>query len=111
MIRRSFIPMATAALTAAGIAFLAVACADMEVAEQTADADAVMAPMFEVDPLWPNPLPNHWILGSAIGVTVDANDNIWIIHRGNGNPSTELGAAQDPPVAECCIPAPPVLQF
>ena len=25
---------------------------------------AVQAPMFEVDPLWPKPLPNHWVLGS-----------------------------------------------
>ena len=24
-------------------------------------------PMFEVDPLWPMPLPNHWVLGSTIG--------------------------------------------
>ena len=28
------------------------------------------APQFEVDPLWPKPLPNHWVLGSAIGVGV-----------------------------------------
>ena len=72
---------------------------------------AVEAPMFEVDPLWPNPLPNHWILGSTIGVTVDSRDHVWIIHRGNGVARTELGAAQDPPVSECCIPAPPVLEF
>ena len=30
---------------------------------------AVQAPMFEVDPLWPKPLPNNWALGNAIGVT------------------------------------------
>ena len=91
------------------VLFLTTACADMEVPEQA--SDAVMAPVFEVDPMWPKPLPNHWILGSAIGVTVDSQDNIWIIHRGNGNPRTELGAAQDPPTGDCCIPAPPVLQF
>ena len=39
------------------------------------------APRFEVDPLWPKPLPNHWILGSTIGVWVDSDDHIWIIHR------------------------------
>ena len=91
------------------VLFLTTACADMEVPEQA--TDAVMAPVFEVDPMWPKPLPNHWILGSAIGVTVDSQDNIWIIHRGNGNPRTELGAAQNPPTGDCCIPAPPVLQF
>src|SRR5579864_4009121 len=41
------------------------------------------APYYEVDPLWPKPLPNHWVLGAAIGVSVDAQDHIWIIHRGS----------------------------
>ena len=40
-----------------------------------------MAPSFEVDPFWPKPLPNHWVLGSTIGVSVDAQDHVWIIHR------------------------------
>lgn len=72
---------------------------------------AVMAPMFEVDPMWPKPLPNHWVLGSAIGVSVDSQDHIWIIHRGNGNARTELGAAQDPPTGECCLPAPNIIEY
>ena len=42
---------------------------------------AAQAPIFEVDPLWPKPLPNHWVLGSTIGVSVDADDHVWIIHR------------------------------
>ena len=71
----------------------------------------VQAPMFEVDPMWPKPLPNHWVLGSTIGVAVDAEDHVWSVHRGNGNARTELGAAQDPPTGECCIPAPNILQF
>ena len=37
---------------------------------------------FEVDPLWPKPLPNHWLLGRTIGVWVDEQDHVWIIHRG-----------------------------
>ena len=41
----------------------------------------VQAPRFEVDPFWPKPLPNHWLLGSTIGVWVDEQDHIWIIHR------------------------------
>ena len=68
--------------------------------------------MFEVDPMWPQPLPHHWIIGSAIGVTVDSRDHVFIIHReGSLNARTELGAAQDPPTGECCVPAPPVLEF
>ena len=48
--------------------------------------------MFEVDPFWPKPLPNHWLLGSAIGVSVDAQDHVWIVHRG---PSTLQRAHRD----------------
>ena len=43
--------------------------------------EAGMAPRFEVDPLFPQPLPNHWLLGPTIGVTVDSRDHIWIVHR------------------------------
>ncbi len=78
---------------------------------QAQDSGGVEAPMFEVDPLWPKPLPNHWVLGSAIGVTVDSEDHIWIVHRRNGEERTELGAAADPPTSECCLPAPNVLEF
>ena len=46
-----------------------------------AEASAVQAPRFEVDPMWPKPLPNHWVMGNTIGVSVDASDHIWIIHR------------------------------
>ena len=36
-----------------------------------------MAPMFEVDPFWPKPLPNHWLQGASIGVAVDSRDHVW----------------------------------
>jgi DNA-binding beta-propeller fold protein YncE len=68
-------------------------------------------PLFEVDPLFPKPLPNHWVLGSTIGIDVDSRDHIWIIHRQGTVAGGELGATGDPPNAECCIPAPPVLEF
>ncbi len=44
-------------------------------------AQAKQAPIFEVDPYWPKPLPNHWVLGSTIGLSVDAQDHVWIVHR------------------------------
>ena len=48
------------------------------------DAQAAkQAPIFEVDPFWPKPLPNHWVTGSTIGISVDAQDNVWTIHRPN----------------------------
>jgi len=71
-----------------------------------------MAPIFEVDPTWPKPLPNHWILGSSIGVGVDSQDHIWMVHRQTTfNERTEIGAMSDPPTSECCVPAPNVLEF
>jgi len=71
-------------------------------------------PSFQVDPLWPKPLPNHWLLGSVTGVAVDARDHIWIVHRGYDSMTarTEIGAATTPKTADvCCVPAPPVLEF
>ena len=74
---------------------------------------SVQAPRFEVDPMWPKPLPNHWILGSTIGVGVDARDHVFIIHRGDStlNQRTEVGADAKPPLGECCRSAPPILEF
>src|SRR6188508_612479 len=72
------------------------------------------APTYDVDPLWPKPLPNHWLLGSVTGVAVDAQDHIWVVHRGYDSftARTEIGAATNPKTAdECCVPAPPVLEF
>ena len=70
----------------------------------------VQAPRFEVDPLWPKPLPNHWVLGSTIGVFVDPDDHVWIIHRS----SATLANNEKPlelKTGECCAGAPPVLEF
>jgi DNA-binding beta-propeller fold protein YncE len=75
------------------------------------EAAAVQAPMFEVDPLWPKPLPNHWLMGMTIGVSVDAADNIWIIHRQGSLEANEMHATTTPQTAMCCAPAPPILEF
>ena len=66
---------------------------------------------FEVDPFWPKPLPNNWILGEVSGVAIDANDHVWIVHRPKTLSDRETGAAQNPPTSECCIPAPSVIEF
>jgi len=71
----------------------------------------VQAPRFQVDPLWPKPLPNHWVLGSVTGVAVDSQDHIWITHRGADSlGNNEKGAILNPPTG-CCVPAPEVLEF
>src|SRR5713226_6091231 len=84
------------------------------VLQSRADAQGRMveAPRFEVDPLWPKPLPNHWLLGMTIGVWADDQDHVWIIHRGSATLSNmEKGAELSPPTGECCRSAPPVLEF
>src|SRR6187551_3202532 len=84
------------------------------VALLTASGAAQGPPAYRVVPLWPKPLPNHWILGSVTGVAVDAQDHIWIVHRGADSLTarTENGTGTNPPTAEnCCSPAPPVLEF
>jgi DNA-binding beta-propeller fold protein YncE len=83
--------------------------------QQSAEAQAkgsVQAPRFEVDPMWPKPVPNHWVFGNIIGVGVDKNDHVYIIHRGAGSlEAKEIYATTNPPSSECCVPAPPVLEF
>ena len=76
-----------------------------------AEAAGVQAPRFEVDPLWPKPLPNHWVEGMSVGVSVDAQDHIWVVHRTNTFEPMEIYATANPPAADCCVPAPPVLEF
>ena len=73
-----------------------------------------MAPQMEVDRLWPQPLPNHWILGSVTGVAIDGRDHVWVVHKGAAslNARTEASLASTPPGAEyCCVAAPFVLEF
>ncbi len=96
-------------------ALLALAAATIYVAQDriaAAAAGASEAPVFEVDPFWPQPLPNHWVMGAVVGVGVDSRDHVFVIHRQEPlNERTEIGAATDPPTGECCLPAPFVLEF
>jgi WD40 repeat protein len=68
-----------------------------------------MVPMFQVDPYWPKPLPNHWVQAMTIGLSMDAHDNIWIIHRPQTLEQKESYATRGE--ADCCIAAPDVLEF
>jgi len=72
----------------------------------------VSAPVFEVDPFWPKPLPNQWIIGRAIGIDIDARDHVFVVHRDQDSMfggATEIGLKLG--VSECCAPAPPILEF
>jgi len=74
-------------------------------------AAAAEPPRFEVDPSWPKPLPNNWLLGQVAGVAVDAGNNVWIIQRPRTLTADEKGATLDPPRSKCCVPAPAVIEF
>src|SRR5436853_3852456 len=72
------------------------------------------APKHDVEPLWPKPFPvaKHWLLGSVTGVTVDAQDHIWVVHRGVDSLQTnEKGPALEPWASSCCFAAPQILEF
>src|SRR5216117_2593371 len=77
----------------------------------TAQAGREQVPLFEPDPLWSQALPNKWVSGQFGGLAVDGHDNLWVFHRPATIPDGEKAASLNPPQAECCIPAPPVLEF
>lgn len=99
-----------------GLTFVALIAAlglGQSVIDQTAVAQAqggVEAPMFTVDPLWPQPLPNHWVIGTTIGIAIDPRDHVFIIHRPDSISAGEAPAANGN-ARECCVPAPPILEF
>src|SRR5262249_17038021 len=65
-------------------------------------ASTAEAPIFEVDPFWPKPLPNHWVLGSTIGLSVDDNDHVWVIHRPQTVEDNLKAADMKPALGICC---------
>jgi hypothetical protein len=96
------------------LAVFGVLAVSERVLERSAAAqakDMVQAPKFEVDPAFPKPLPNNWLLGQAIGVGVDAQDHVWIVHRQDSLSANETAAEQNPPAGSCCRRAPPILEF
>jgi DNA-binding beta-propeller fold protein YncE len=75
---------------------------------------AAQAPTFEIERLWPKPFPvaKKWILGSVTGVAVDAQDRIWVTHKGvESLQMMEKGPALEPWASMCCYAAPQILAF
>ncbi len=68
-------------------------------------------PLFEVDAAWPRPLPHNWIIGEVSGLAVDRRDDVWLVHRKGTLTAAETAASTTPPAAECCVPAPAVVEF
>jgi DNA-binding beta-propeller fold protein YncE len=97
-------------LAGVGAAITVIGAALLDI-RATAQTSRAQIPMFEPDPLWSEALPNKWVTGQVGGVAVDSHDNVWVFHRPATIPDGEKAAALNPPQAECCIPAPSVLEF
>jgi DNA-binding beta-propeller fold protein YncE len=68
-------------------------------------------PRYRVEPSWPAGLPNNWILGQVAGIAVDGDDHVWLVHRPRSLTAHEAAAVQNPPTADCCVPAPAVIEI
>ena len=68
-------------------------------------------PTFQIDPSWPR-MEGNWIFGSIGGITIDpTNDHVWVAQRPGTLDKDENYAAQTPPKGNCCVPAPPIMEF
>ena len=93
-------------------AFLLVVVAGARPDAEQAKPAAAAAPVFKVDPSWPQDMPNHWIMGAVTGVFVDAKNHVWVAHLPETLTEEELYEEQKPlPMGTCCKAAPPILEF
>src|ERR1043166_2496416 len=72
----------------------------------SAAASDSSAPRVEVDPFWPKPLPNNWLMGQAAGVATDRHDHVWVIQRPKSLTEDEGGAPPRAPPPRRRPPAP-----
>ena len=66
-------------------------------------------PRYKVDPFWPKEYPDNWILSNVHGIFADKQDHIWVLTDPGAMAANEIGAAQTPPHAVCCVPSPSVM--
>src|SRR5688500_6474165 len=100
-----------APLYLAAIVVLAATVACSTTSDSPDAPAAAVAPKHRVDPTWPKPLPNNWIVGQVSGLAVDSRDHVWIVHRPLTILKPELNAQQTPPLSKCCVQAPAVIEF
>jgi len=68
-------------------------------------------PTFQVDALWPKPLPNNWTFGEFSGLAVDSHDHVWINQRPKTLADDEKYLLANPPPGDCCTPGPSIMEF
>ena len=86
-------------LFALALAVIVLAILVWPTAPVAAQQAAARPPAFELDPKWPT-IPNNWVLGEVTSISVDRNDNIWVLHVPQSIPEDKRANA-----------APPVLRF
>ena len=69
------------------------------------------APLFQVNPFWPAPLPDRWSMQQVTGLYVDHMDHIWFLNRGNGVEGDEIGGDDNPARIDCCVRGPEVIEM
>src|SRR5262245_37743549 len=104
-------------VAAFGLAFLVAASAGASLLKWAAEAQG--APTFRNIPLWPRPFADDsWVLGSVTGVATDAQNHLWVVHRGNESLEANErgmipvpGGQGQPSSSVCCMAAPYVLEY
>ena len=79
----------------AGLAFAFVVFSPSTVLAQS-------APRFEVDADWPKPLPEGWVVSGLVGLCIDSQDHVLVLHRQDELTAGGLNAG---------VPAPLILEF
>ena len=104
-------------LGVSGLALLVTVGVGVAALNRTAEAQG--APAYRNVPLWPRPfVDDSWVIGSVTGVAVDAQNNVWVAHRGNesleGNERGLIpvpGGTGQVSSSVCCMAAPFILQY
>jgi len=74
-------------------------------------AQTPSAPRYKFDPEFPKPLPSKWKIGGVMGISIMADDSLWVYNRPNDLTNLEVGAETTPPLAECCVRPPSMIHF
>src|SRR5438132_9202964 len=93
------------------VALVLAAAAVLPFAHRVSAQKRPAVPIYRVDPFWPKPLPNNWIIQGVPVMVADRNDHIWVVSRPRDINPDESGASTNPPRTDCCIAAPAVLEF
>src|SRR5262249_34532621 len=91
---------------AAGIFGLGVGQAMLQ-RQADAQGSSVQAPVFEVDPLWPKPLPNNWAAGWALGRRGGRAGSHLVLPPGGGGPQQQREGRRAEPAHRGLLPPRP----